>query len=391
MHELVQTIASLVSLHQEGEYWDFKREWYSQGQEGNLLHDIICMANNQANRDAYIVIGIDEEQGYMPRDVSEDPNRRDTQKMVTFLRDKKFAGDSRPVVSVQIVRLGGCVLDVIVIHNSVNTPFYLREHFKQVRDNHIYTRVQDTNTPVDSAADIRHVEYLWKKRLGLAMPPLERIQLYLQRRDEWVDAPSEDNVVRKYYKLAPEYMIEYTLDIDDGRDGYTYYLFAQTDTSPFWSRIRLCYHQTTLAEIGGVVLDGGRYFTATPKTDGISFGNYGQLDIIYKYMIKGSLEYIVHQFYYEESNMEECWAHEKFKQCILIFENEQEQESFLDYVKENWNPDSSYEDDPRLPYFPEIQGYNMDVFKRNYIHSLILNDMLEMFRRKAWCTEWGVN
>ena len=75
----------------------------------------------------------------------------------------------------------------------------------------------------------------------------------------------------------------------------------------------------------------------------------------------------------------------------LIFENEQEQASFLDYVKENWNPDSSYEDDPRLPYFPEIQGYNMDVFKRNYIHSLILNDMLEMFRRKAWCTEWGVN
>ena len=390
MQELVQIIAALVNLHQEGEYWDFKKEWYAPGQEGNLLHDIICMANNQANRDAFIIIGIDEEHGYMPCDVSNDPHRRNTQNMVTFLRDKKFVGDSRPVVSVQSLQLGGCVLDVIIIHNSTNTPFYLRERFKQVRDNHIYTRVQDTNTPIDAAADIRHVEYLWKKRFGLAMPPLERIQLYLQRRDEWVDAPSDGNIVRKYYSLSPEYTIEYTLDTEDGRDGYEYYLFAQTDTTPFWSQIRLCYHQTILAEIGGAVLDGGRYFTATPNTDGISFGKYGQWDIMYKYMVKGSLEHIVHSFYFDGSNMEECWACEKFKQCILIFEDEKERQAFVSYVEENWDPNPSYDDDVRLPYFPNIKNYNMDVFKRDYIHSLVLNDMLAEYRRKTWCTSWGV-
>lgn len=54
-------IQQLISLKQEGQYWDFKKEWYPKDKKMNLLHDIICMANNLANQDAYIIIGIDEE------------------------------------------------------------------------------------------------------------------------------------------------------------------------------------------------------------------------------------------------------------------------------------------------------------------------------------------
>ena len=54
-------IQDLISLKQEGAYWDFKREWYSQNKKDDLLHDIICMSNNLSNRDAYIIIGVDEE------------------------------------------------------------------------------------------------------------------------------------------------------------------------------------------------------------------------------------------------------------------------------------------------------------------------------------------
>lgn len=39
-------ILELVLLKQEGSYWDFKREWYSPDKKADLLHDIICMANN---------------------------------------------------------------------------------------------------------------------------------------------------------------------------------------------------------------------------------------------------------------------------------------------------------------------------------------------------------
>ena len=74
--DFVDEIVSLIDLRQEGSYWDFKREWYGEGHEGDLLHDIICMANNLVNRDAYIIIGVDEEHDFDLCDVRKDPNRR---------------------------------------------------------------------------------------------------------------------------------------------------------------------------------------------------------------------------------------------------------------------------------------------------------------------------
>ena len=41
-----EEILELISLKQEGAYWDFKKEWYEEGKQPDLLHDIICMSNN---------------------------------------------------------------------------------------------------------------------------------------------------------------------------------------------------------------------------------------------------------------------------------------------------------------------------------------------------------
>ena len=59
---LREEVIRLISLQQEGGYWDFKREWHEK--KNALLLDIICMANNLHNRNAYIIIGVDEENGY---------------------------------------------------------------------------------------------------------------------------------------------------------------------------------------------------------------------------------------------------------------------------------------------------------------------------------------
>ena len=40
--DFVKIIRELISLKQEGPYWDFKREWYSQDKKADLLHDIIA-------------------------------------------------------------------------------------------------------------------------------------------------------------------------------------------------------------------------------------------------------------------------------------------------------------------------------------------------------------
>src|SRR5699024_11987818 len=84
--------------------------------------------------------------------------------------------------------------------------------------------------------------------------------------------------VKKYHKQFPEFSIEYTLD--DNGNGYQYYLFNQTDITPHWREIRIYYHQTQLFSTEGVSLDGGRYFTPTPFTDGISIENPHKWDEI---------------------------------------------------------------------------------------------------------------
>ncbi len=376
---LYDEIKRLIELKQEGAYWDFKKEWYGKDKDSNQLIDIICMANNLVNRDAYIIIGIDEEKEYAVNDVSNDPNRRNTQMLTDFLRSKKFAGDSRPIVTVEPLLLSEGWIDVIVVHNSTNTPFLLKERYKTVLPNNIYIRLQDSNTPRDSSADFHHVEYLWKKRFGMLLTPIEKVKLYLQHPEDWANSPSHED--KKYYIYAPEYTIEHSFEPEDHRDGYDYYLFAQTDPRPHWCDIKICYHQTVLADLGGANLDGGRYFTATPETDGFSLENFLHWDVMYKYMIKGELNHLVHEFYYVDDGDEARTAHNRYEDCILIFESRDEQERFIAFAIANWSRKEEYALNIRIPYMEQIEGYNMDVFKEEFRNVQILRRMLEKFRK----------
>lgn len=378
---LFDEISNLINMQQEGPYWDFKKEWYGKDKDEDQLIDIICMANNLENRDAYIIIGVDENSGFSIIDIERDVNRRNTQQLTDFLRGKKFAGDYRPVITVESLRYPSGMIDIIIIHNSLNTPFYLKERYKGINPNNIYVRLQDSNTPRDKSADYHHVEYLWKKRFGILLSPIEKVKRYLQYPQDWEDSPSQED--KKYYKYAPEFTIEHNFKADDDRDGYEYYLFAQTDSRPHWSDIKICYFQTVLADLGGVILDGGRYFTATPYTDGIDLNGQLSWDISYKYMIKGEINYLVHEFYYKDDGDEARFAHNKFEECILIFANEAEHQLFNDYVRIHWSNQEVFEDDIFIPYMEQIPGYNMEAFKIQYKNVQILRKMLESFRSET--------
>ena len=86
--DLVDIIRDLIASEKEGGYWDFKRQWYESNED--LLHDIICMANNLEDRDAYIIIGVDEENNFKINDVVGDLNRKNTQMLIDFLKDKNL-------------------------------------------------------------------------------------------------------------------------------------------------------------------------------------------------------------------------------------------------------------------------------------------------------------
>ncbi len=373
-----EEILGLISLKQEGAYWDFKKEWYEEGKQPDLLHDIICMSNNLENRDAYIIIGIDEENDYCVNDMTNAENRKSTQMLVDFVRNKKFAGGIRPRVMVETMQLETGTIDIIVIKNGYSTPYVLEESYRGVNANNIYTRVMDSNTPKNKTAEISHIEYLWKKRFRLLMAPLEQVFYFLLKREEWEDVPDDSSVTRMYYKYSPEYVIEY--DGCDDRDGYVYYLFSQTDSRPHWYNIYVKYHQTILFSTIGVGLDGGRYFTNVPCTDFLFDDWHHEGNISFKCYVKGTKEMILHDFFCDYDSHDAMRARDRFEECILIFVSDTEKENFKDYATSKWSKRQDYLEDVRLPHMELPSGYREDAFKEEYENAIVLKKMLDEYR-----------
>lgn len=377
---LKEKIIKLINLKQEGGYWDFKQSWYAENKNFDLLHDIICLANNLMNEDGYIIIGVDEENDYSLVDVRKDENRRNTQNIVDFLKNKKFAGDIRPTAKVETIEFDDVMIDVIVIKNDNNTPYYLKETFRGVFQNNIYTRIQDTNTPKNSTADIDKVEWLWKKRFGLHLTPLEKFEMYILKKEDWSDGPYEE-VEKKFHKNNPEYTIRIEEDFEIGKERYEHYSFAQTNSSTSWKTIKFKYHQTTLKNVQGVVLDGGRYFTPCPLTDSVKLDLTKNNKIYFKYMEKDSLLYILNNFFYDSYSDEETIARERFFEVVLLFKDKEERSKFKSYIIENWDNKDRYKKDIIIPYIPNIQGYKEGAFLEEYENALILKRMLKEFRK----------
>ena len=80
---------NLIALKREGAYWDFKKEWHKDNSE--LIHDMLCLANNLESDVSYLFIGIDEEEDYS---VCE---RKTNQMIVDMLSKTKWDNGQPPL------------------------------------------------------------------------------------------------------------------------------------------------------------------------------------------------------------------------------------------------------------------------------------------------------
>ena len=76
-------------------------------------------------------------------------------------------------------------------------------------------------------------------------------------------------------------------------------------------------------------------------------------------------------------------SHDRFMECILLFESDREHLHFNEYARRRWKEKEKYEQNIWLPYFPELKDYNMDYFKEVYVNSQILQRMLAEYRAQA--------
>ena len=290
------------------------------------------MANNRVDRDAYIIFGVSDDT-YDIVGAERDDNRRNQQLIIDQLKSKKFASGIRPRVEMRSFNLECHEIDVLIIKNTTDTPYFLIEDFKEngrtVRANHIYTRVGDTNTDIDKSADINNIEYLWKKRFFLTRSPFEQAIKKLENKNEW--KRHEDTFFNIY---NPEFTV--TIEDEDERLIPEFYSYAMMNESTMYQIINLNYFGTKLYSRQRVVLDGGRYSTPVPEWEFICFSEYKtHPDYALKYFIKNDPSYKLNKFFYDEDDGEEVEARRRFFEVVLLFENHEEKEGFLKYVHEN--------------------------------------------------------
>ena len=283
--DLVEIIATLINRKIEGTYWDFKRKHHKN--RADLIHDVLCLANAKHTGNRFLIFGVDGED-FSLHPINEDPGRRSQADLVGLFRDnaKKFFQSKFPEFYLTEIRLDGTLLDVLVIEDTPHKPFYLVEKYKKIRAHHIYTRISETNTPVNDAAQPHEIERMWRERFGLDMPPLERAKRYLSDPDAW--SPLGDT--NFYHTGFPEF----TLRVTDAED----YIARHEE----WTRgeIRkdnnyagyydLHYHQIRLARIRYVGFDDHKKSMVAPDWEPRGTGRF--------YFYKAdSIDYAVHKFY----------------------------------------------------------------------------------------------
>ena len=358
---LESEIEELISLKTEGNYWDFKLEWH--GNKANLLHDIICMANNLENRDAYIIIGVSDSKSPNGVEVKGVPdiNRKDQQQLITFLRDKKFVGGVRPTVYVQTINVFNHDIDIIIIKNTYTTPYFLSDDFEDcgrlIHKYYIYTRIGDTNTPIDKSADIDKLELLWRKRFGIDLTIHEKILHLLDDSTGWVG--SFDVAKTIYHSLFPEFQIHIVNQNNDRAKSdnviITNIAAQFSDVSYETNVIEISYHTTILYHETVIYLDGCRHLIPMPATYTVSTEDK-KYSLTYQYFDKAT---VLGKLFMCLSGAENNWYGQRWKRkpgnCFLEFIDSSDKGEFDIFVKH---------------HLPEVTTlYNNALEKKGIIHT----------------------
>lgn len=272
MKEFEVQISELINKNSEGEFWDFKSKYTNSNVD--FLHDIICMSNNQCNHDSYLIYGVSEVgNNLVVLGIENDQNRKRLSDVRQLLKDKKFACENRPEIAMETLVINSHEIDVIVVRKSIHTPYYLIESYKddskqkQIRAYHIYTRVNDTNTDIDKSADFKHVEYLWKKRFGLDLDPLERLEFLLCSHEKWfVDC---DRKVEWYHKQFPEF----TINLSDPKEADEPIRHFYCNQGMYFGMMTFKYYSTTLFEHEYWTVDEFRRYIPKPEIGCITIQN----------------------------------------------------------------------------------------------------------------------
>lgn len=272
LNTLQETIATLIDRRAEGVYWDFKRSHHKNN--ADLIHDVLCLANAKHRGSRFLIFGIDDTD-FSLRSIDSDANRKTQADIADLFRGNadKFVQSRFPEFYLKEITIHGKLLDILVIEDAPYKPYYLVKKYEKIHAHHIYTRICDTNTPVNESAQPHEIERMWRERFGLDVSPLERAKIYLRDHDTWIPNDTEINF-HAYHETFPEFTLKIT-DAEDNIARNEEWTRGETRTdNNHAGYYEIHYHQTCLARIRYVSFDDNKKSMVAPKWEPCRAGRF---------------------------------------------------------------------------------------------------------------------
>lgn len=197
-------VKQLLQCGKEGLWWDFKLKHHEN--IAALVHDIICMANVIHDGNRYIIFGISDSLEVIG--LSKEDKSYTQADIINHLRKLAFSEHNIPNIQLNSLTFNDVDIAVLTIFNERLKPYYLTQEFrfqnKLIRAGVVYSRVEDTNTPLDSCANPCDVKAMWSERFGLDLPAPKRFSTILEDSENWV----YDGINKAYYAIDPDFTID---------------------------------------------------------------------------------------------------------------------------------------------------------------------------------------
>ena len=300
---LLTTISDLINQRVEGQYWDFKLKHHDSKAE--LIHDVLCLANAKHTGARFLIFGVSNKD-YSLHSINQDAGRRTQADLATLFRDNAntFFQSRFPDFYLREIKIGGTLIDVLVIADVPDKPYYLVKDYVErrqidppgrveeviVRAHHIYSRVCDTNTPMNASAQPHEIERMWRERFGLDAPALERAKQYLSEPDAWSPMVENGCNMNFHHTTFPEFTLR-VADAEDRIACHEEWTRGEIGTdNNHAGYYELHYRQTLLARIRYVSFDDHKKSMVAPNSAPRGAGFF------YFYKADG-IEYAIQKFY----------------------------------------------------------------------------------------------
>ncbi len=270
---LQDTVTSLIAHRSEGMHWDFKRCHHAN--KADLIHDILCLANAKHRGRRFLIFGVDSAD-FSLHSISDAPSRRTQADIAGLFRDnsRKFFQSRFPDFYLAEVLIDGTLLDVLVIEDMPNKPYYLVEKYEKLCAHHIYTRVCDTNTPATDSAQPHEIERMWRERFGLDPAPLDRAKLYLNETDAWVLSKKMGENPYEYHRTFPEFTLRVT-EAEESMARNEEWTRGEIRTDNNYAEYyEIHFHQTCLARARYVSFDDHKKSMVAPNWEARGAGRF---------------------------------------------------------------------------------------------------------------------